>query len=116
MPNKYYGKNEFRYNTNPKIRNKKKKGHVAYMSATHGKKSLVNIVTHSKKFFKKSTKMFAQNPNVYSKDPRPSRFSKPYWEDNKYLKSKPYGFWRITKKDRAYVKKSNKQYFRKNKW
>ena len=116
MSDKYYRKNEFRYNTNPKIRNKNKKGHVAYMSVTHGNKSLINIITHSEKFFKKPTKILSKNPNIKSKDLRPSRFSKPYWEDNFYLKSKPYGYWRLNKQDKAYIKKSNKKFFRKNKW
>ena len=51
MDKKYLRKNEFRYDTNPRVRNKKNKGHVAYVSVIHGNRSKVNIITHSGSFF-----------------------------------------------------------------
>lgn len=110
---KYLQKNEFRYNTNPAVKNPSGNGHVGYVSAKHGHKAKINIITHSETFYGEPTQKLSKNPNKESKDPRPSRFSVPRWENDKYLKDFPKGYWRLDKADRIAIKKFNKKYEKK---
>lgn len=110
---KYLQKNEFRYNTNPAVQNSLGEGHTAYVSAKHGHKSKINIITHGKTFYGEPTVKMSKNPNKESKDPRPSRFSVPRWENDNYLKESPKGYWKIHKADRIAIKKFNKKYEKK---
>ena len=112
---KYLRKKEFRYDTNPKLRNKNGKGHVTYMTVQHGNRAKVNVITHSgKPFFGKPTKTLSCNPKVGSKDPRPSRISVPFWEDTKHLQKKPFGTWQLSKKDEKMIHKMNRQCAQQN--
>lgn len=104
-------KNEFRYNSNPDVKNPKGQGHVAYVTVRHGKRSKINIITHAKTFYDQPTELLNINPNRTSKDKRPSRFSVPVWEKNKYLQNYPNtGFWKMSKQDRIKIKKFNKRH------
>ena len=104
-------KNEFRYNSNPDVKNPKGKGHVAYVTVRHGKRSKINIITHGSSFYGEPTELLLINPNRLSKDTRPSRFSVPIWESNTYLKDFPkVGYWKMSKADRIKIKKFNKRY------
>ena len=113
MDKKYLRKNEFRYDTNPRVRNKKNKGHVAYVSVTHGNRSKVNIITHSGSFFGESTKELSKNPQIDKKDKRKARVSVPRWEENRHIQGKPFGTWHLTKKDRSMIRKINRNYKKK---
>ena len=107
---KYLRKNEFRYNTNPAVKNPKGEGHMAYITARHGTKYKINIITHSKTFYGEPTKKLDKNPNVSKPSKRTSRFSVPRWESDTYLKNKPKEVWRMSKVDRIAIKKFNKKY------
>ena len=107
---KYLRKNEFRYDNNPAVRNPKGEGHVAYISAKQGRKAKINIITHGKHFFNEPTEPLSRNPEINGKDRRPSRFSVPRWENDKYLKDPPRGIWRLSKMDRVAVRKFNRKY------
>ena len=113
MSDKYLRKNEFRYDTNPKYKNKKGRGHTVYVSVKCGDKSKVNAITHTKKFGHKRTKALSQNPEVGSKYKNQSRVSMPFWEENKYIQNKAKGIWRFCKEDRVKIKKMNGKDFRK---
>lgn len=115
MSNKYLRKNEFRYDKNPKFRNKKGRGHTVFVSVTYGDRSKVNAITHAKKFNRKRTKKLEKNPEVKSNYPNTSRISAPFWEDNKYLKEKARGIWRFSKRDKTTIKKMNHKAYRKTK-
>lgn len=107
---KYLRKKEFRYDDNPALKNKKGKGHTAYVTVEHGERAKINLITHSKKpFFGKGTEELSRSPRIGDKDPRPSRVSVPYWEEKKFLKKKPYGKWRLPKKDRILIEKINRK-------
>ena len=111
IPKKFLRKNEFRYNSNPNVKNPKGEGHIAYITVKHGKKSKINLITHGKTFYGEPTVMLSVNPNRSSTDPRPSRFSVPRWENNYYLKDYPkHGNWKMSKLDRKKIKKFNKHY------
>ena len=112
---KYLRKNEFRYNTNPAIKNPRGEGHTAYVSVRYKNKSKINIITHAKSFFGKSTKRLRYNPNPSKSSNRPSYFSIPVWELNTYLKDKPKGYWKMRKCDRRTIRRENRKYH-KNKW
>lgn len=106
---KYLRKNNFYYNTNPKIKNPQGEGHMFYGSAKHGHRVKGNIITHGKTFFGKSTYPLSKNPNRESTDKRPSRYSIPYWEKDKYLVKPDKGYWKMSKADRIAIKKTNKK-------
>ncbi|MBQ8162956.1 MAG: hypothetical protein IJZ93_01120 [Clostridia bacterium] len=107
-------KSEFRYNTNPAVKNPKGEGHVAYVTVKHKKHSKINTITHARTFYGEPTVKMNVNPNRTSKDKRPSRFSVPVWENNSYLKDKPNkGYWKIDERDKKAIKKFNKQYAKK---
>ena len=112
---KYLRKNEFRYNKNPGVINPRGEGHTAYVSVRHKKKSKINIVTHAKQFYGEPTYPLANNPNPSKPSKRTSRVSVPRWESNTYLAEFPKGVWRMSKQDRALIRKINKKYDRKNK-
>jgi len=116
LSKKYLRKNEFRYNTNPNVRRHDGEYHTAYVSAKHGHKSKINIITHSKTFYGKPTKEMSVNPNRSKFDKRTSRFSVPVWENDVYLKNKPKGLWKLHKKDKKTIRKANKRYFTNGKW
>ncbi len=107
---KYLQKNEFRYDRSPNVTRHDGKGHVVYVSAKHGHKSKINVITHSDKFFNEPTMKLTKNPNRQSKDSRQSRFSVPVWENDTYLEAPKSGYWKFIKKDRIAVKKFNKRY------
>lgn len=113
MSDKYLRKNEFRYDTNPKYKNKKGKGHTVYVSVQHGDRSKVNAITHGKNFNLKRTKVLSKNPEVGSKYKNQSRVSMPFWEENKYIQNKAKGIWRFCKEDRVKIKKMNRKDSRK---
>lgn len=110
---KYLRKSEFRYDTSPTVRRADGKGHVAYVSAKYGHKSKINIITHAKTFYEEPTMLMAVNPDRASTYKRPSRFSVPRWENDKYLKPPQGGYWKLSKQDRIAVKKFNKKYAKK---
>lgn len=116
MSKKYLRKNEFRYNTNPNVRRPDGKYHTAYVTAKHGHKSKINIITHSKSFYGKPTKEMYQNPDRAKYSDRKSRFSVPRWENDKYLKDFPKGFWKIHNEDKKAIRKYNKKYFKNGQW
>ena len=107
---KYLRKNEFRYNTSPRVKRPDGKGHVSYVSARLGHKYKINVITHSPTFFGKPTKELSSNPEIGSKYKGVSRFSVPVWEKDIYLKNKANGIWRLTKADKIAIKKFNKKY------
>lgn len=109
MSDKYLRKNEFRYDENPKFRNKQGKGHTVYVSVTHGDKSKVNAITHAKKFNGKNTKELKHNPEINSKYKTPSRVSKPFWEKNEHIKRPMKGIWRFRKDDKKTIQKLNRK-------
>lgn len=109
MSDKYLRKNEFRYDENPKFRNKQGKGHTVYVSVTHGDKSKVNAITHAKRFRNKRTKKLEKNPEIGSKYKNNSRISVPFWEKNEYIQKKPKGIWHFSKKDKITIKKMNRK-------
>lgn len=115
MSKKYLQKNEFKYNTNPNVRRHDDEGHIAYISAKHGHKSKINTITHALTFYGEPTKEMYQNPNRSKFDARKSRLSIPVWENDKYLKEKPKGYWKLDKKDKVTIKKFNKKNAKKHK-
>ena len=93
------------------MKNPKGQGHVAYVTVRYGKKSKINIITHAQSFYGQPTELLSINPNRTSQDKRPSRFSVPVWESNKYLQNYPKtGFWKMSKQDRIKIKKFNKRH------
>lgn len=110
MGKKYLRKNEFRYNTNPNVKRKDGKFHIAFVSAQKGHKKKINIITHSKTFFGKPTLVLSNNPNKSKFDKRPSRASIPVWETDNNLKDKAKGVWVMSKKDKYKIKKFNKKH------
>lgn len=107
---KYLRKNEFRYNTNPNVQTPWGEGHTAYVTARRGKQYKINIITHSKTFYGKPTVEMNKNPDLSKPSTRKSRFSVPVWENDTYLKTKPKGYWRMSKQDKIKIKKFNKKY------
>ncbi|MBQ8738158.1 MAG: hypothetical protein IJZ04_01540 [Clostridia bacterium] len=111
MGKKYLRKNEFRVCTHPDVISPRGDTHVVYVSAKHGHKAKVNVITHSLTFFNEPTIKMRKNPNIVSKDPRPSRFSVPRWYSDKTIEKKPEkGVWRLHKVDKIAIKKFNKKY------
>ena len=110
---KYLGKNEFRYDTSPKVRRPDGKGHNVYVSVKQGHRAKINVITHSRSFFDEPTEDLSYNPNPSKPDARKSYFSAPRWENDEYLKQKSSGIWRLHKKDRIKIKKFNKRYEKK---
>lgn len=106
---KYLRKNDFYYNTNPVIKNPKGEGHMFYATAKHGHRVKGNIITHGKAFFGEPTYPLRKNPNRESSDKRKSRFSIPYWEKDKHLVKPNKGYWKMSKADRAAIKKVTKK-------
>ena len=113
--NKYLRKNEFRYNTNPAVKNPRGQGHMAYVSVRQGHKAKINIITHARTFYGEPTMKLRENPNRSKPSKRPSRFSVPRWEKNSFLKDPPKGFWKMSKKDRKAIRKANKKYAKRKK-
>lgn len=107
---KYLKKNEFRYNKNPAVKNRRGEGHTAYVSARRGNKFKINIITHSKSFYGEPTHLMRKNPNRSKPSKRSSYFSVPRWEQERYLRDKPKGYWKLDKKDKTAIKKFNKKY------
>ena len=108
---KYLRKNDIRICTHPDTVSPNGDNHNVYITAKRGHKSKVNVITHSPTFFGEPTEKFNKNPNISSKDKRPSRFSVPRWYSDKTVKEKPLkGTWRISKSDRTKIKKFNKKY------
>ena len=112
---KYLTKNEFRYNTNPEVLRPDGEGHIAYITARRGHYFKINTITHSKTFYDEPTELLSKNPEIGSKDKRPSRFSVPRWQKESGLRERPKGFWRMSKEDRINIKKFNKKYDKKHK-
>lgn len=113
---KYLRKNNFRYNTNPNVLNLHNEGHTAFITAKHGHKAKINIITHSKEFYGMPTKELSQNPNKANPSKKKSRYSIPVWENEKYLKDNAKGYWKISKRDNKQIRKDNKKYERTGKW
>ena len=111
---KYLRKNEFRYNTNPDVKNPRGEGHMAYVTVRRKKHSKINIVTHAKNFYGEPTYPLHRNPNVSKPSKRTSYVSVPVWERNSYLKDKPDGVWRMSNQDRKMVHKINKKHAKKH--
>ena len=111
---KYLRKNEFRYNTNPEVKNPRGEGHVAYVSVRHKRNSKINIITHSKTFYGEPTERLSQNPEKSKISERESRFSVPRWEHNSFLKETPKGVGKMSNEDRKKIHKFNKKYAKKN--
>ena len=107
---KYLRKNKFRYNTNPAVKNRQGKGHVAYVTARHGNKYKTNLITHSSSFYNEPTTALTKNPERSRPSGRVSRFSVPRWEHERFLKDKAKGTWKMSKADRKAIKKFNKKY------
>ncbi len=116
LSKKYLRKNEFRYDTNPNVRRNDGEFHTAYVSAKHGHKSKINIITHSNNFYGQPTREMYKNPNRSKFDKRKSRFSVPVWENDTYLKDQPKGQWKLHKKDYKAIRTANKKYLKSNKW
>ena len=112
--NKYLRKNEFRYNTNPAVKNPRGQGHMAYVSVRQGHKAKINIITHARTFYGEPTMKLRENPNRSKPSKRPSRFSVPRWEKDKYVTEKPNDTWRLSKVDRSAIRKFNVKYDQKN--
>lgn len=110
---KYLRKNEFRYDTSPKVRRPDGKGHNVYVSLKQGHRARINVITHSKSFFNEPTQELRYNPNPSKPDKRISYFSVPRWENDAYLKNKSSGTWHLHKEDRIKIKKLNKRYGKK---
>lgn len=112
---KYLRKNEFRIHTNPNYQNKEKKNHVAYVTVQHGNMYRVNAITHSKKFKNRRTKALSSNPHKSAPSSQKSRISIPFWEHERYLKSKPKDVWRFDKRERREIGKFNQKCINKQK-
>ena len=111
MSKKYLRKNEFRYNTGPKVIRPDKKGHPTYISARYKNKYKFNVITHSETFFDEPTHKLVTEPNrARSKIiKKPSRFSSPRWDNINNFGDKLEN-WKLGKKDRKTIKKFNKKY------
>ena len=109
MAKKYLSKNEFRYDTNPKVLRPDGKGHNVYISVRHGHRVKANIITHSKTFFGKPTFELEDNPNKSKYDYRKSRFSVPFWENDIYVTELSRGVWRASKENKKRMRKVNKK-------
>ena len=80
MKDKYLRKDEFRYNSNPKVKNPRGEGHVACVTVRHKKNSKINIITHADNFYGEPTTKLSVNPERFPKNKsqkKPSRFSVP---------------------------------------
>lgn len=111
---KYLRKNEFKYNTNPDVKNRRGEGHIAYVTVRHKRNSKINTITHSKTFYGEPTHPLSKNPNLSDHSARQSRVSVPVWEKNSYLKDAPRGTWKMSRQDRKLIRKINKRYSKKN--
>ena len=111
---KYLRKNEFRYDTSPKVRRPDGRGHTVYVSAKQGHQAKVNVITHSTTFFGEPTHELSKNPQRDTRNRRPARFSSPRWESDTDLKNPPRGIWRLEKKDRRRILNFNRKYKKKN--
>lgn len=109
----YKRKSEFAIDSNPKYKSKAQTNHVVYVTAQDDLKSRVNLIAHSKMSAGRATKKFDHNPEINSKDPRPSRYSIPFWEENRYLRGKPLGFWHMSTSDKKKIRNFNQKYERK---
>lgn len=112
---KYLRKNEFHLHTNPKYFSKNKTPHVAYTTVKHGKMQRINVITHSKQFKNRRTKLLSSNPNKTTFSNKKSRISVPFWEHERFLKKNPNGVWRFSNKERKQIKKFNRQYLKQKK-
>ena len=112
---KTYTLNEFRVHTNPKFFNKHKKGHIAYATLKRGRRYRINVITHSKSFKNKRTRRLPCNPHKIGNPKDKSRISIPFWEHEKYLVNKVSDFWHFTRQERIFIKKHNKNYYKKKK-
>lgn len=116
MPkDKYLRKNEFRYNTNPDLRNPRGEGHVEYVTVKNKKRYKVNTITHAKNFLGEPTTMLSRNPNLSKPSKKKSNFSVPHWEKESNLKNKADGIWIMSKADRKAIRKFNRKYSKKSK-
>lgn len=118
MKDKYLRKNEFRYDSNPEVKNPRGEGHIAYVTVRHKKNSKINIITHADNFYGEPTTKLAVNPERSKKTKpkeNPSRFSVPRWEKNSFLKEPAKGFWKMSKQDRKAIRKANKKYAKQKK-
>lgn len=116
MARKYLRKNEFRTYSRPEFSSKSGKAHPAHITAKHHDKYKFNVIIHLKTFFNSETKELSKNPNRNPdglKDKRKSRVSVPRWDKTKYFSTEKLENWRLSKKDKATVKKWNKQWEKK---
>ena len=66
------------------------------------------IITHSKTFYEEPTIKMHKNPDREGTYKKPSYFSVPRWENEKYLKPPEGGYWELDKKDRIAIKRQIK--------
>ena len=110
---KYLRKNEFRYNTNPELKNPRGEGHIEYVTVKHKKAYKVNTITHAENFLGEPTQELKENPNRSKPSIRKSHFSVPHWEKESNLKNKAIGLWKMSKADKKTIRKFNKKYAKK---
>lgn len=115
MAKKYLQKSHFKYSTHPSVLKKNGKGHVGYVSTRYGKRSKVNIITHSPTFFDSPTKPLLDNPEKSGKNIKKSRYSKPVWFNDSDLQE-PKGTWRMSHRDDRRIRRANKKFAKTGKW
>ena len=111
MPkDKYLTKNEFRLDFNRKHFGKDMRPHPAYITARRRHMYRANSITHARRTTDGlDTIIIDENPNKLSKDKRPTRLSRPYWQNiSKFSDNTLTGF-RFSNKSRKEIHKFNKK-------
>lgn len=115
---KFLRKNEVKYDTNKRLKNRNGDGHFVYVTVRHGKRSKINVITHAKRFFHEETVEFDHNPeiNPRKKTTKKSRYSVPRWEENRFLvPSGKNRKWHVSNSDRKKIHKFNRKYKKEKK-
>lgn len=112
MPkDKYLTKNEFRFDLNKKHFGQNKKPHPAYITARWKHMYRANSVTHARRTTDGfETLVIDENPNKLSKDKRPTRLSRPYWQNSSKFSNYTLKNFRYSNKSRKEIHKFNKKF------
>lgn len=112
MPkDKYLTKNEFRLDLNRNHFGKDMRPHPAYITARKRHMYRANSITHARRTTDGfETLVINENPNKLSKDKRPTRVSRPYWQNTSQFSDNTLTGFRYSNKSRKEIHKFNKKF------